>query len=40
LLHQFLTPSANQREDRYGGSVENRARTKLQASSPTSARQR
>ncbi|WP_323614325.1 alkene reductase [Pseudomonas putida] len=31
LLHQFLTPSANQREDRYGGSVENRARIVLEA---------
>ncbi|KHL74275.1 N-ethylmaleimide reductase, partial [Pseudomonas putida] len=28
---QFLTPSANQREDRYGGSVENRARIVLEA---------
>lgn len=26
LLHQFLAPSANQRTDQYGGSVENRAR--------------
>jgi N-ethylmaleimide reductase len=31
LLHQFLTPSANQRDDRYGGSVENRARIVLEA---------
>lgn len=31
LLHQFLTPSANQREDRYGGSMENRARIVLEA---------
>lgn len=31
LLHQFLTPSANQREDRYGGSIENRARIVLEA---------
>lgn len=31
LLHQFLTPSANVREDRYGGSVENRARIVLEA---------
>jgi N-ethylmaleimide reductase len=31
LLHQFLTPSANLREDRYGGSVENRARIVLEA---------
>jgi len=26
LLHQFLSPLANQREDRYGGSLENRTR--------------
>lgn len=26
LLHQFLSPNANHREDAYGGSVENRAR--------------
>lgn len=26
LIHQFLTPSANQRTDQYGGSMENRAR--------------
>lgn len=26
LLHEFLAPSANQREDRYGGSPENRIR--------------
>ena len=26
LLHQFLSPNANQRTDGYGGSVENRAR--------------
>ncbi|MFF2246000.1 alkene reductase [Arthrobacter sp. NPDC058130] len=26
LLHEFLTPSANQRDDVYGGSPENRAR--------------
>lgn len=26
LIHQFLSPRSNQRDDRYGGSVENRAR--------------
>lgn len=26
LLHQFLTPLANERDDEYGGSLENRAR--------------
>lgn len=26
LLHQFLSPNANERTDRYGGSVENRSR--------------
>ncbi len=26
LLHQFLSPAANQRDDQYGGSPENRAR--------------
>jgi len=26
LLHQFLSPTLNRREDKYGGSVENRAR--------------
>ncbi|MGH8486057.1 MAG: N-ethylmaleimide reductase, partial [Pseudomonas sp.] len=31
LLHQFLTPNANLREDRYGGSVENRSRIVLEA---------
>lgn len=30
LLHQFLSPSANQRTDAYGGSVENRARLVLE----------
>lgn len=30
LLHQFLSPSANQRTDEYGGSVENRARLVLE----------
>jgi 2,4-dienoyl-CoA reductase-like NADH-dependent reductase (Old Yellow Enzyme family) len=30
LLHQFLSPLANLREDRYGGSLENRIRFPLQ----------
>lgn len=30
LLHQFLSPSANQRDDEYGGSRENRARLLLE----------
>lgn len=30
LLHQFLSPIANQREDRYGGSLENRMRYPLE----------
>lgn len=30
LLHQFLSPLANQREDQYGGSLENRARLLLE----------
>jgi 2,4-dienoyl-CoA reductase-like NADH-dependent reductase (Old Yellow Enzyme family) len=30
LLHQFLSPLANRREDAYGGSFENRARLPLQ----------
>ena len=30
LLHQFLSPSSNQRTDQYGGSVENRARLVLE----------
>lgn len=29
LLHQFLSPLSNQREDRYGGSLENRMRLPL-----------
>ncbi|MBP7148760.1 MAG: NADH:flavin oxidoreductase/NADH oxidase [Acidobacteria bacterium] len=30
LLHQFLSPLANQRDDRYGGSLENRMRFPLE----------
>lgn len=30
LLHQFLSPVSNQRDDQYGGSLENRARLLLQ----------
>jgi 2,4-dienoyl-CoA reductase-like NADH-dependent reductase (Old Yellow Enzyme family) len=30
LLHQFLSPLANQRDDEYGGSLENRVRFPLQ----------
>ena len=30
LLHQFLSPLCNRREDRYGGSLENRARFLLE----------
>jgi len=30
LLHQFLSSNANQRDDRYGGSIENRVRAPLE----------
>lgn len=30
LLHQFMSPEANQRSDRYGGSIENRTRLTLE----------
>jgi 2,4-dienoyl-CoA reductase-like NADH-dependent reductase (Old Yellow Enzyme family) len=30
LLAQFLTPSANKRTDKYGGSAENRVRVLLE----------
>lgn len=30
LIHQFLSPISNQREDKYGGSLENRARLLLE----------
>lgn len=30
LLHQFLSPDANHRDDQYGGSIENRARFLLE----------
>ncbi len=30
LLHQFLSPLSNHREDQYGGSLENRSRALLE----------
>jgi 2,4-dienoyl-CoA reductase-like NADH-dependent reductase (Old Yellow Enzyme family) len=33
LLHQFLSPLSNQRDDQYGGSLENRMRLLLQVAS-------
>ncbi|HCA65163.1 MAG TPA: oxidoreductase, partial [Pseudomonas sp.] len=30
LLHQFLSPLSNQRQDRYGGSFDNRIRLLLE----------
>lgn len=30
LLHQFLAPNANHRDDQYGGSIENRARLTIE----------
>ena len=37
LLHQFLSPLSNQREDRYGGSFENRIRLLLEVTAATRA---
>nr|WP_256938770.1 hypothetical protein [Rhodococcus qingshengii] len=33
LLHQFLSPNSNQRNDHYGGSIENRSRFTLEVAS-------
>jgi 2,4-dienoyl-CoA reductase-like NADH-dependent reductase (Old Yellow Enzyme family) len=37
LLHQFLSPLSNQRDDRYGGSFENRIRLLLEVTAATRA---
>lgn len=37
LLHQFLSPASNQRDDQYGGSPENRARFVLEVASAVAA---
>lgn len=37
LLEQFIRPNSNQRTDRYGGSIENRARFVLEVAEATSA---
>jgi hypothetical protein len=35
LIHQFLSPLSNQRDDEYGGSLENRMRFPLESACPT-----
>jgi 2,4-dienoyl-CoA reductase-like NADH-dependent reductase (Old Yellow Enzyme family) len=37
LLHEFLSPASNQREDRYGGSPENRARFGIEVATAVAA---
>jgi len=37
LLHEFLSPAANRREDEYGGTPENRARLTLEAATAIAA---
>jgi N-ethylmaleimide reductase len=37
LLHQFLSSNANQREDRYGGSIENRIRLAVEVAAAVAA---
>jgi N-ethylmaleimide reductase len=37
LLHQFLSSNANQREDRYGGSIENRIRLVVEVAAAVAA---